>query len=88
MMTLHNRVQYVPTFRRRIFLFSEQNNYLCSGDVCIQSDGNVCTYQTARPHVQKDSFRHHNLISRMKYAANNLSVFVKFSIRRSLNCKA
>jgi len=88
MMTLHYRVQYVPTFRGSIFLFSERNSYLFSVAVCIQSDGNVCTHQTARPHIPKDSFRHHNLISHMKYDANNLSVFVKFSIRRSLNCKA
>jgi len=75
----------VPTFRRSIFLFSEQNSYLCSGAICIQSDRNVCTHQTARPHIPKDSDRHENLISPMKYDANNLSVFVKFSIRCSLN---
>ena len=41
----------------------------------------------ARPYIPKDSFRHDNQISRMKCDANNLYVFVKFPIRRSLYCK-
>jgi hypothetical protein len=46
----------------------------------MQSDRNLSTHQPARPHIPKDSFRHDNLISSMKYDANNLSLFVNFSI--------
>jgi hypothetical protein len=87
-MTLHNRVcNTCRRFGSIMFLFSEQKSYLCSGSVCFQSDRNVSSHQTARPHIPKDSCHHDNLTSRMKYDANNLSVFVKFSIRRSLNCR-